>query len=93
MDATLFGAPDVDLEDLDAAVVRFDYQVDRRGARAELKTEESRRAVEDMVGRVRAEFRVRLEKNHWLTAATRAMCRALETRESCLDSHPTKPRI
>ncbi|MBK8113099.1 MAG: hypothetical protein IPK44_00560 [Candidatus Accumulibacter sp.] len=24
-----------------------------------------------MVGRVRAEFRVRLEKNHWLTAATR----------------------
>ena len=32
---------------------------------------ESRRAVEDMVGRVRAEFRVRLEKNHWLTAATR----------------------
>ena len=31
----------------------------------------SRHAVEDMVGRVRAEFRARLEKNTWLTAATR----------------------
>ena len=32
---------------------------------------ESRRAVEDMVNRVRAEFRARLEQNQWLTAATR----------------------
>jgi putative endopeptidase len=34
-------------------------------------TPESKHAVEDMVSRVRAEFRARLEKNHWLTAATR----------------------
>ena len=32
---------------------------------------ESKRAVEDMVGRVHAEFRARLEKNTWLTKATR----------------------
>lgn len=32
---------------------------------------DSKRAVEDMVGRVRAEFRTRLEKNTWLTKATR----------------------
>jgi integrase len=37
---------DVDLADLDAAVLSFDYQVDRTGARVALKTEESRRAVE-----------------------------------------------
>jgi putative endopeptidase len=32
---------------------------------------ESKRAVEDMVGRVHAEFRSRLAKNTWLTKATR----------------------
>ena len=32
---------------------------------------ESKRAVEDMVGRVHAEFRARLGKNTWLTKATR----------------------
>ncbi|MBL8491924.1 MAG: M13 family metallopeptidase, partial [Rhodocyclaceae bacterium] len=32
---------------------------------------ESKRAVEDMVGRVHAEFRARLEKNRWLTERTR----------------------
>lgn len=32
----------------------------------------SRRAVEDMVGRVRAEFRARLQRNTWLAPATRA---------------------
>jgi predicted metalloendopeptidase len=32
---------------------------------------DSRKAVEDMVGRVRKEFRSRLERNTWLTAATR----------------------
>lgn len=31
----------------------------------------SKRAVEDMVGRVHAEFRARLERNNWLTRATR----------------------
>jgi integrase len=32
----------LDLRDLDAATVRFTYQVDRKGRRAELKTEESK---------------------------------------------------
>lgn len=37
---------DVDLDDLDAAVLSFEFQADRTGARVALKTEESRRAVE-----------------------------------------------
>lgn len=37
---------DVDLDDLDAAVLTFEYQADRKGQRVELKTEESRRDVE-----------------------------------------------
>ncbi len=37
---------DVALDDLDAAVVRFERQVDRQGQRQPLKTDESRRAVE-----------------------------------------------
>lgn len=36
---------DVTMTDLDDAEVRFEYQVDRYGQRAELKTEESRRPV------------------------------------------------
>ena len=37
---------DVSLDDLDAAEVRFEYQVDRQGRRQPLKTDESRRTVE-----------------------------------------------
>jgi len=37
---------DVLLDDIDAAEVRFEYQVDRQGRRQPLKTEESRRTVE-----------------------------------------------
>jgi len=37
---------DVSVRDLDAAEVRFEAQVDRRGVRQRLKTQESRRAVE-----------------------------------------------
>lgn len=37
---------DVSLDDLDAAEIRFAYQVDRHGRRQSLKTEESRRTVE-----------------------------------------------
>lgn len=37
---------DVSLDDLDAAEVRFEYQVDRQGHRQPLKTDESRRTVE-----------------------------------------------
>ncbi|HTA98821.1 MAG TPA: tyrosine-type recombinase/integrase, partial [Solirubrobacteraceae bacterium] len=37
---------DVSLDDLDTAEVRFEYQVDRRGRRQPLKTDESRRTVE-----------------------------------------------
>ncbi|MCW3002619.1 MAG: integrase family protein [Conexibacter sp.] len=37
---------DVDLDDLDAAILTFEYQVDRKGTRGVLKTEESRRTVE-----------------------------------------------
>jgi integrase len=37
---------DVSLDDLDAAEVRFEYQVDRKGRRQPLKTDESRRTVE-----------------------------------------------
>jgi integrase len=40
------GWTDVSLDDLDAAEVRFEYQVDRRGRRQPLKTDESRRTVE-----------------------------------------------
>ena len=37
---------DLGLDDLDAAEVRFEHQVDRQGQRQPLKTDESRRAVE-----------------------------------------------
>lgn len=37
---------EIDIEDLDAASVRFEEQVDRKGKRSPLKTEESRRTVE-----------------------------------------------
>ncbi|MGA9314529.1 MAG: tyrosine-type recombinase/integrase [Solirubrobacteraceae bacterium] len=37
---------DVQLDDLDAAAIRFEYQVDRRGHRQLLKTDESRRTIE-----------------------------------------------
>jgi integrase len=37
---------DLDINDLEAAEIRFEFQVDRKGQRQPLKTEESRRAVE-----------------------------------------------
>lgn len=37
---------DVQLDDLDAAAIRFEYQADRQGRRQPLKTDESRRTVE-----------------------------------------------
>ena len=37
---------DMQLDDLDAAAIRFEYQVDRQGRRQPLKTDESRRTVE-----------------------------------------------
>jgi integrase len=37
---------DVQLDDRDAAAIRFEYQVDRQGRRQPLKTDESRRTVE-----------------------------------------------
>ena len=37
---------DMQLDDLDAATIRFEYQVDRHGRRQPLKTKESRRTVE-----------------------------------------------
>lgn len=37
---------DLSIDDLDGAEVRFEFQVDRKGQRQPLKTEESRRAVE-----------------------------------------------
>lgn len=51
---------------------------------------ESRRAVEDMVGRVRAEFRSRLAKNAWLTAATRKQALVKLDKVSITVGYPDK---
>jgi hypothetical protein len=37
---------DLSLDDLDAAEIRIEHQVDRRGRRQPLKTDESRRTIE-----------------------------------------------
>lgn len=51
---------------------------------------ESKRAVEDMVARVHAEFRTRLEKNTWLTKATRRQALAKLDKVKITVGYPEK---